>query len=165
MNEYKKKLKFVYITNIAIRYSHSSSYTDKLICKNRFFSKKKNNRNFCLWFIIIWYNSQELPWDQSTKGLVLSAFYWGYPLTQVLVAQMAQKYGAKHFLAASVGICAILTLLTPQSAINGGVIVMCINQMLQGIAQVSWFVYRNFVKTEQSNQIILFLLFFNRSID
>lgn len=71
------------------------------------------------------------------KGLVLSAFYWGYPLTQVFVGQMAQKYGAKYFLVASVGTCAVLTILTPQSAIYGGVVVMCANQMIQGMAQVS----------------------------
>lgn len=80
---------------------------------------------------------QELPWNESTKSLVLSSFYLGYPITQIFIGQMAQKYGAKYFLAASVGLCAILTIITPQSAIYGGVIAMCVNQMVQGMAQVS----------------------------
>jgi len=68
---------------------------------------------------------------------VLSSFFWGYPITQVFIGQMAQKYGAKYFLIGSLGVSGILTLITPLSAIHGGVVVMCANRMIQGMAQVS----------------------------
>lgn len=87
--------------------------------------------------IVVCNTFQELPWDESMKSLVLSSFFWGYPLTQVFIGQMAQKYGAKYFLAGSLGLSAVLTLLTPVSATYGGVITMCINRMVQGMAQVS----------------------------
>jgi len=67
---------------------------------------------------------------------VLSSFFWGYPFTQVFIGQMAQKYGAKYFLVGSLGLSAVLTILTPQSAIYGGVVAMCVNRMVQGMAQV-----------------------------
>lgn len=68
---------------------------------------------------------------------MLSAFFWGYPLTQIHGGQIAQKYGAKYVLVFSIGICAISTTFTPLSAIYGGAIAMCANQMVQGMAQVS----------------------------
>jgi len=71
------------------------------------------------------------------KSTILSSFFWGYPLTQVFVGQMAQKYGAKHFLSGSFVISAILTLITPVSAVQGGMEAMCANRMVQGLAQVS----------------------------
>lgn len=70
------------------------------------------------------------------KSAVLSSFFWGYPITQVFTGQMAQKYGAKYFLVGSLGLSAILTTIIPQTAIYGGVVAVCANRMLQGMAQV-----------------------------
>lgn len=77
-----------------------------------------------------------MPWNESDKSLVLSSFFWGYLITQIYAGQMAQKYGGKHFLAGALGISGIMTLITPLSAIRGGVLVMCANRMIQGMAQV-----------------------------
>lgn len=68
---------------------------------------------------------------------MLSSFFWGYLITQVYAGQMAQKYGGKYFLVGSIGVSAFLTIITPMSAIHGGAIVMCINRMVQGMAQVN----------------------------
>lgn len=78
-----------------------------------------------------------MPWNESTRSIILSSFFWGYLITQVYAGQMAQKYGGKYFLAGGIGISGILTLITPVSAIQGGVTIMCINRMIQGMAQVS----------------------------
>lgn len=51
--------------------------------------------------------------------------------------QMAQKYGGKYFLVGSIGISAFLTIITPMSAIHGGAAAMCLNRMVQGMAQVN----------------------------
>lgn len=80
---------------------------------------------------------QELSWDEPTKSLVLSSFFWGYPLCQMFMGPLAQSYGAKYFLAGSMGICAVLTTITPLTAVYGGAAAMCANQMLQGMLQVS----------------------------
>jgi len=34
-------------------------------------------------------------WDPTTKGLVLSAFYWGYIFLQLPGAWLASRYGPK----------------------------------------------------------------------
>lgn len=51
---------------------------------------------------------------------------------------MAQKYGGKYFLSGAIGVCSVLTLITPLTATHGGVIGMCINQTIQGMSQVSY---------------------------
>jgi len=79
-----------------------------------------------------------LPWNESSKSTVLSSFFWGYLITQVYAGQMAQKYGGKYFLAGALGVSGVLTILTPASAIHGGVLVMCANRMVQGMAQVRY---------------------------
>lgn len=50
---------------------------------------------------------------------------------------MAQKYGGKYFLVCALGISGVLTIMIPWSAIHGGVPLMCVNRMVQGMAQVS----------------------------
>lgn len=50
---------------------------------------------------------------------------------------MAQKYGGKYFLVGALGVSGVLTILTPATAIHGGVFFMCANRMVQGMAQVS----------------------------
>jgi sugar phosphate permease len=37
--------------------------------------------------------SEELGWDERQCGIVLSAFYWGYVLTQVLGGSLSDRYG------------------------------------------------------------------------
>lgn len=81
---------------------------------------------------------QELPWNESARSTILSSFFWGYLITQVYAGQMAQKYGGKYFLVGAIGICGVLTMLTPATAIHGGIVGMCINRMVQGMAQVSY---------------------------
>lgn len=72
------------------------------------------NNNFC--FAL----SQDHEWDEKTKSLVLSSFFWGYVVTQVPAGQLAQKFGAKRILMWSMLLCAALTLLTPLSITYGG---------------------------------------------
>ena len=39
--------------------------------------------------------AEEFKWDQTTKGIVLSSFFYGYLATQVLGGWLADRYGGK----------------------------------------------------------------------
>ncbi|MBS0394356.1 MAG: MFS transporter [Proteobacteria bacterium] len=58
----------------------------------------------------------ELHFSQSTKGLVLSAFYVGYLLFQVAGGVLARRFGGKRVLAGAVAWWSLFTLLTPLAA-------------------------------------------------
>lgn len=63
---------------------------------------------------------QQYKWDERTKALILSSFFWGYVVTQVPAGQIAQRWGAKQLLLWSMILCSALTLLTPMCAEIGG---------------------------------------------
>eukprot|EP00887_Chlorella_sp_A99_P007577 scaffold28.g7577.t1 len=62
---------------------------------------------------------QQFAWDETTKGWVLSSFFAGYMLTQVLGGALADAYGGKLVLAAGVGAWSLCTFLTPEAAYLG----------------------------------------------
>lgn len=55
----------------------------------------------------------ELGWSESQKGLILSAFYWGYSVGQIPASFIIQRYGAKWIFGLSVTIPSFLTMLVP----------------------------------------------------
>ncbi|CAN8071849.1 unnamed protein product [Agarophyton chilense] len=55
-------------------------------------------------------------WNQTTVGVIQSAFFWGYVLTQIPGGYLADKYGGKHVLAAGVIVWSAMTLVTPMAA-------------------------------------------------
>ena len=55
----------------------------------------------------------ELNWSETEKGLVLSAFYWGYALGQIPASRLAAMYGARDLFGLSVLIPSIITLFVP----------------------------------------------------
>lgn len=55
----------------------------------------------------------ELNWSEAEKGVVLSAFYWGYAIGAVPASKIAQVYGAKLIFGLSILIPSILTLFVP----------------------------------------------------
>jgi MFS transporter, ACS family, solute carrier family 17 (sodium-dependent inorganic phosphate cotransporter), member 5 len=52
-------------------------------------------------------------WTKQVQGFVLSAYFYGYALTQIAGGYLATKFGAKRVLASSIFIASIFTLLTP----------------------------------------------------
>jgi ACS family sodium-dependent inorganic phosphate cotransporter len=60
--------------------------------------------------------AEEFKWDQTTKGIVLSSFFYGYLATQVLGGWLADRYGGKVILGFGVLWWSIFTLLTPPAA-------------------------------------------------
>lgn len=58
----------------------------------------------------------ELEWSESQKGLVLSAFYWGYSAGQIPASRLIQRFGAKWIFGFSILIPSVLTLLVPAAS-------------------------------------------------
>jgi ACS family sodium-dependent inorganic phosphate cotransporter len=60
--------------------------------------------------------AEEFQWGQTTRGIVLSSFFYGYLATQVLGGWLADRYGGKVVLGLGVLWWSIFTLLTPPAA-------------------------------------------------
>lgn len=60
--------------------------------------------------------AQYYGWSQTTVGIIQSAFFWGYVLTQIPGGYLADLYGGKQVLAAGVITWSAMTLLTPLAA-------------------------------------------------
>lgn len=54
--------------------------------------------------------------DEGTKGVVMSAFYWGYGVSQIPGGMAAQRYGGISVLTVCFGMWSIASLLTPGNA-------------------------------------------------
>ena len=63
--------------------------------------------------------SAELGWSATTQGTVLSSFFVGYLLTQIVGGRLADRFGGKAVLAGGVLLWSLFTLLTPPAAALG----------------------------------------------
>lgn len=63
--------------------------------------------------------AKELGWDQTTRGFVLSSFFWGYLATQIAGGWLADRYGGKIVLGLAVLVWSLFTVLTPPAAFAG----------------------------------------------
>ena len=63
--------------------------------------------------------SIELGWDPATQGTVLSAFFLGYLVTQVIGGRLADRFGGKVVLGIGVLSWSLFTMLTPFAAFAG----------------------------------------------
>ena len=63
--------------------------------------------------------AEQFGWTESTKGLVLSSFFVGYVITQVLGGRLSDRYGGKLVLGAGVLIWSLFTVLTPPAVFGG----------------------------------------------
>ncbi|GAB6024779.1 hypothetical protein CHUAL_009905 [Chamberlinius hualienensis] len=55
----------------------------------------------------------EFEWEKSVQGSILSAFFYGYILTQIPSGWLADKIGGKVVLATGLGVFSVLTLIIP----------------------------------------------------
>lgn len=73
-------------------------------------------------------------WNQTTVGIIQSAFFWGYVLTQIPGGYFADKYGGKHVLAVGVIVWSAMTLLTPLAA-SGNLGLLLLARALLGVGE------------------------------
>jgi ACS family sodium-dependent inorganic phosphate cotransporter len=59
---------------------------------------------------------EEFGWTETTKGFVLSSFFVGYILLQVVSGSLANRYGGKVLLGLAVIWWSLFTMLTPAAA-------------------------------------------------
>lgn len=80
----------------------------------------------------------DLGWNMQTQGLVLSSFFIGYLLLQVVGGQLADRFGGKAVLTAGVLLWSLFTLLTPPAAMLGlGVLIA--TRILMGMGEAVTF--------------------------
>ncbi len=60
--------------------------------------------------------ANEFGWDQTTRGIVLSSFFYGYLATQVLGGWLADRFGGKIVLGIGVLWWSVFTIITPPAA-------------------------------------------------
>lgn len=78
---------------------------------------------------------EEYSWDEKTQSWLLSSFFIGYVFTQVPAGKLAQRFGGKLILAYSIGLCAILNILTPYAARFGDWKAVVTVRILEGLCQ------------------------------
>ncbi len=67
----------------------------------------------------------DLGWSMDTQGLVLSSFFVGYLLLQVVGGRLADRFGGKVVLGAGVLLWSLFTILTPPAAFLGlGILIL-----------------------------------------
>lgn len=78
----------------------------------------------------------EFAWDSTKQGYLLSAFFYGYVITQIPFGILAKRYGSKYFLGVGMMINSVFGLLVPMSA-HCGYTWLIIVRFIQGLGEVS----------------------------
>lgn len=58
-------------------------------------------------------NNDVYDWSQEQQGIILSAFYWGFAITQIPAGILSQRYGGKYVFVLGILLSAVCSLLTP----------------------------------------------------
>jgi len=72
-------------------------------------------------------------WNDGTKGIILSAFYWGYIVTQIPGGWLSKKYGSKLVFGWGIAWAAAFTIIWPFTTNNFALAV--ITRVLTGIGE------------------------------
>lgn len=70
---------------------------------------------------------------------MLSSFFWGYIIPQIVAGWLASKYGAKWFLVATMGACSLFSVLLPTMAGSFGSKGVMASRAIQGFSQGFFF--------------------------
>ncbi|CAB0029541.1 unnamed protein product [Trichogramma brassicae] len=79
--------------------------------------------------------SATYDWDEYTQGIILSSFYWGYVVTQLPGALLAEKWGAKHVTGFGILVTGVLTVGIPVAVQWGGSTALIIVRILMGLCE------------------------------
>lgn len=61
-------------------------------------------------------------YSEAARGLILSAFFWGYLWPQLLGGWLADRFGGKRVLGAGVALWSLATFLTPVATVSFGLL-------------------------------------------
>uniref|UniRef100_A0A0A9W2P4 Sialin n=1 Tax=Lygus hesperus TaxID=30085 RepID=A0A0A9W2P4_LYGHE len=74
----------------------------------------------------------EFKWGSGEDGVILSSFFCGYILTQILGGYLACKYGGKTLFGVGVGATAFITVLTPFLA-RASIYLLVFGRVVEGL--------------------------------
>ena len=77
----------------------------------------------------------EFDWSSSLQGNILSAFYFGYMVSQIPAGALSRMYGSKIVMAVGMGGLIVATLLTPEAARISPYLLIAL-QVFKGIVSV-----------------------------
>jgi MFS family permease len=70
--------------------------------------------------------AEDMNWNMQTQGTVLSSFFMGYLLLQIVGGRLADRFGGKVVLATGVLLWSLFTILTPPAAMLGfSILIAC----------------------------------------
>jgi ACS family sodium-dependent inorganic phosphate cotransporter-like MFS transporter 9 len=82
--------------------------------------------------------SQELHWDKKISGVVLSSFYWGYALTQIIGGQLSDKHGGGVVLmSCGMGVGVAIILIPLVAMLSNHLVIL--SNLINGICQGMFF--------------------------
>ncbi|MCP5178765.1 MAG: ACS family MFS transporter [Pseudomonadales bacterium] len=79
-----------------------------------------------------------LQWDRTTQGFVMSSFFVGYLLLQIVGGSLADRFGGKVVLGVGVLAWSLFTVLTPFAAF-AGLSVLILTRILMGMGEAVTF--------------------------
>ena len=76
-------------------------------------------------------------WDEHQQGIILSSFYWGYTVTHIPCALLAEKYGSKHVLGSGMLLNTVLTIFLPLviTSTGGDWVILVVLRVIMGLGQ------------------------------
>ncbi|XP_010636262.1 solute carrier family 17 member 9 isoform X8 [Fukomys damarensis] len=85
--------------------------------------------------------SQDFGWDKKEAGMVLSSFFWGYCLTQVVGGHLGDRIGGEKVILLSATTWGFVTVATPMLAhlSNARLVSMAFSRVLTGLLQGVYF--------------------------
>lgn len=78
--------------------------------------------------------AEDLAWSAETQGIVLSSFFIGYMLTQVVGGRLADRFGGKLVLGVAVLLWSAFTFITPLAA-SAGLVALLIARIGMGVGE------------------------------
>ncbi|KAK7081859.1 hypothetical protein SK128_016485 [Halocaridina rubra] len=76
----------------------------------------------------------EFDWDETTQGVILGSFFWGYACTNILGGRAAEYSGGKRVFGLGIFLAAALTVITPISARTSTELLIAV-RVIGGIVQ------------------------------
>jgi len=81
----------------------------------------------------------EFEWNSQMQGFILSTFFYGYIVTQILGGWLANRYGGKKIFGFGLLVTSLLCFITPIAVRVGGAPALIAVRIMQGLAEVKFY--------------------------
>jgi MFS family permease len=105
--------------------------------------------------------AEQYGWSLTTQGMILSSFFYGYVLTQLISGYLSYRFGGKPVLAVSCLLWSLFTILTPVASHNMSSLLAC--RVMLGLSEGFGFpaimsMIPVFIPKEEHSRSIAFVL-------